>query len=92
MNKALRIQQICNYKTDISVVEALIETSGNLKPFLVEINHGRFHVFDVTVHHEDTDTWKQDIVASSIQLIRTLAKQISVEQATKGDSEKHWSH
>ena len=54
LNKALRIQQICNYKTDIRVVEALIETSGNLKLCLVEINQGRFHVFEVTVHHEDT--------------------------------------
>jgi len=54
LNNALRILQICNYKTDIRVFEALIETSFNLKPCLVEINEGRFHVFDVTVHHEDT--------------------------------------
>jgi hypothetical protein len=35
--------------------EALIPTkTGNLKPYLVVVNHRRDHVIDVTVRHEDT--------------------------------------
>jgi hypothetical protein len=35
--------------------EALIPTpTGNLKPDLVVVNHGRVQVVDITVHHEDT--------------------------------------
>jgi len=66
------------------IEEALIPTrTGNLKPDLVVVNQGEFHVVDVTIHQEDTgylDEGYRSKVEKNIPLLEILAEQLKVKR------------